>query len=83
MTADGLRLSPRLCRCGGKLDRAIRVGPQPGQRTRTLCCFARAYEEPSLYGRSERERCPSGIARRQDTDQPGDWMPGRLALGRR
>lgn len=73
----------RFCRCGATLERGIRIGPAPGQRTDVLICWRCAYEEPSLYGRSQNERCSGGIAQRADTYQPGAWMPGRLALGRR
>lgn len=46
----------RHCRCGGGLSRGVRYGPARGQRTAVLVCWNCAYEEPSLYGRTQAER---------------------------
>lgn len=49
--------TPRYCRCGeGYLSRGVRIGPGPGERTAVLVCWRCAYEEPSSYGRSHKER---------------------------
>lgn len=80
---EGLMQRPRYCHCGGVMERAVRIGPDPGRRTNVLICWRCGYEEPSLYGRSANERNRGGIAARSTTYPRGDWMPGRLALGRR
>jgi hypothetical protein len=81
-TASGLKTNPRPCRCGGRMESGVRIGPALGQRTNVLVCFSCAHEEPSLYGRSHYER-NRGIRNARPGGMPGAWMDGRLALARR
>lgn len=65
--ANGLRLRPRQCRCGGQLVRSIRMGPEARQWTHTLCCFSCGDETPSLYGRTTNQRNAGGVVSRAQT----------------
>ncbi len=58
----------RHCKCGQALKRGVRIGPGSGQRTAVLVCWNCAYEEPSLYGRTQADRNGKYDARRQ-----GHW----------